>query len=145
MSDMDSTTMLTDRARQARSVFAIESANAIDFTPTGRDDTINAPGPLAAETLPKLVQTATWVRRFVKIHKIAARQCLNAARAAERNGKHELAERLLKDARDEHEQVRTCMRIVNECEARADAMAINAGVHSAKGRRGRSSSAGVSL
>lgn len=70
------------------------------------------------------------------MHKHAARQCLHAARLAGRNGNDSLWSQLLGEARNEHEQARICMRFASNCETRADAMAIAAGVHRAKKRGG---------
>lgn len=89
---------------------------------------------LAGAELPKLIHSAAFARRFVQMHKHAARQCLHAARLAGRNGKRELQARLLGEARDEHEQARACMRYARECEAQADAMAVAAGVRPEAGR-----------
>lgn len=87
-----------------------------------------------ADELPRLIHKAILARRFVEVHKHAARQCLRAARVAGRDGDADVAAGLLSDARDENMQARICRRIARDCESRAEALGVAAGAYAATGR-----------
>lgn len=87
-----------------------------------------------ADELPRLIHKAILARRFVEMHKHAARQCLRAARLAAHHGDGAMVSSLLSDARDEHVQARTCTRVARDCESRAEALGIAAGAYAATGR-----------
>ncbi len=94
----------------------------------------NDGGTDEADELPRLIHKAILARRFVAMHKHAARQCLRAARLAAEHGDAAMATSLLGDARDEHVQARTCTWVARDCESRAEALGIAAGAYAATGR-----------
>jgi hypothetical protein len=88
-----------------------------------------------AEDLRRTIHKAILARRFVAVHKHAARQCLRAARAAAHRGDRDLAARLLGDAREEHAQAQSCTRVARAFEGQAEDMGKAAGgVYRATGR-----------
>ena len=92
----------------------------------------------AARDLRRIVHKAILARRFVLVHRRTVQRCLQAARAAARGGKADLAAALLADARAGHAEMQTCTRVARAFERQAEEMGRAAGVYRATGRAGAS-------
>lgn len=102
--------------------------------PLSRTLAAGAADETVVDELSCLIQKATLARRFIEMHKHAARQCLRAARVAGRNGDHDAMARFRDEAREEHLQAQCCRRYARDCESRAEALGVEAGAYAAAGR-----------